>query len=60
MHEGRAASAPAPRRRSRMEIWLLIAVSIFGLLGFMSTLSTGDEDGGAEPSASQAPLSAAE
>jgi len=48
------------RPRSRIEIWLLIAVSIFGLLGFMTTLSTGDEDGVAGPSAGRALLMATE
>jgi len=31
-----------PRGRSRVEVWLFIAVSLVGLLGFMSSLSTGD------------------
>jgi hypothetical protein len=31
-----------PRRRSRIEVWLFIAVALIGLLGFMSSLSTGD------------------
>jgi hypothetical protein len=31
-----------PRKRSRIEVWLLIVVSLIGLLGFMSTLSSGD------------------
>jgi len=28
--------------RSRIEVWLLIAVSLVALVGFMSTLSSGD------------------
>jgi hypothetical protein len=32
-----------PRRRSRIEVWLLIIASLIGLLGFMSTLSSGDD-----------------
>ena len=32
------------RRGKKVEIWLLVAVSILGLLGFMATLSTGDEE----------------
>ncbi|HXZ44537.1 MAG TPA: hypothetical protein VEH53_06880 [archaeon] len=31
-----------PRRRSRIEVWLFIAVALVGLLGFMASLSTGD------------------
>jgi hypothetical protein len=43
-----------PRRRSRVEVWLFIAISLVGLLGFMSSLSTGDAQGvagGEEPRA---------
>jgi hypothetical protein len=31
-----------PRRRSRIEVWLFVAVALIGLLGFMASLSTGD------------------
>jgi hypothetical protein len=31
-----------PRGWSRVEVWLFIAVSLIGLLGFMSSLSSGD------------------
>ena len=31
-----------PRGRSWVEVWLFVAVSLVGLLGFMSSLSTGD------------------
>ncbi len=31
-----------PRGRRRIEVWLFIAVSLIGLLGFMASLSTGD------------------
>jgi hypothetical protein len=31
-----------PRGRSRIEVWLFIAVALIGLLGFMASLSTGD------------------
>ena len=31
-----------PRGWSRVEVWLFIGVSLIGLLGFMSSLSTGD------------------
>ncbi len=31
-----------PRGRSRIEVWLFIAVALVGLLGFMASLSTGD------------------
>ena len=27
---------------SRVEVWMLIAISLIGLLGFMSSLSSGD------------------
>lgn len=33
------------RRKSRLEVWLFVAVSLVGLLGFMATLSTGDVEG---------------
>ena len=41
-----------PRGWSRVEVWLFIAVSLVGLLGFMSSLSTGDtqETAGSEDS----------
>ncbi len=54
-----------PRGLSRLEVWLFVAVSLVGLLGFMATLSTGDVEGTAgseEPrpavSASQDPEAA--
>jgi hypothetical protein len=31
-----------PRGRSRIEVWLFVAVALIGLLGFMASLSTGD------------------
>jgi hypothetical protein len=34
-----------PRGRNRVEVWLFIAISLVGLLGFMSSLSTGDAQG---------------
>lgn len=34
-----------PRRKSRLEVWFFVAVSLVGLLGFMATLSTGDVEG---------------
>lgn len=34
-----------PRGLSRLEVWLFVAVSLVGLLGFMATLSTGDVEG---------------
>jgi hypothetical protein len=34
-----------PRKWSRIEVWLLIVGSLVGLLGFMSTLSSGDAQG---------------
>ena len=36
---------PEPRGRSRVEVWLFIAIALVGLLGFMSSLSTGDAQG---------------
>lgn len=30
------------RGRRRIEVWLFIAASLIGLLGFMASLSTGD------------------
>ena len=33
------------RRKSRLEVWFFVAVSLIGLLGFMATLSTGDVEG---------------
>jgi hypothetical protein len=41
-----------PRGRSRIEVWLFIAVALVGLLGFMASLSTGDvqETAGGEDS----------
>ena len=41
-----------PRGWSRVEVWLLIAISLIGLLGFMSSLSSGDVQegtGGGDP-----------
>jgi hypothetical protein len=37
-----------PRRSRRLEIWLFLAMLAAGLLGFMSTLSEGDNLGGGE------------
>ena len=40
------------QRSSRKEVWLFVAVSLFALLGFMATLSTGNVQeaaGGGEP-----------
>ncbi|MBI2114930.1 MAG: hypothetical protein HYT85_07610 [candidate division NC10 bacterium] len=34
-----------PRKKNRLEVWLFVAVSLVGLLGFMATLSTGDVEG---------------
>jgi hypothetical protein len=34
-----------PRKRSWVEVWLFLAISLVGLLGFMSSLSTGDAQG---------------
>ena len=34
-----------PRRKSHLEVWFFVAVSLIGLLGFMATLSTGDVEG---------------
>ncbi len=34
-----------PRRKSHLEVWFFVAVSLVGLLGFMATLSTGDVEG---------------
>lgn len=43
-----------PRGRSRVEVWLFIAIALVGLLGFMSSLSTGDAQGVAGSEESQA------
>jgi hypothetical protein len=43
-----------PRGRSRVEVWLFIAIALVGLLGFMSSLSTGDAQGVAGGEGSQA------
>jgi hypothetical protein len=37
-----------PRRSRRLEVWLFLAMLLAGLLGFMSTLSEGDNLGGDE------------
>lgn len=34
-----------PRDLNRLEVWLFVAASLVGLLGFMATLSTGDVEG---------------
>ena len=52
-------SVPA-KRGKKLEIWLLVAVSILGLLGFMATLSTGDEEGSTDLSGGRASISATE
>ena len=41
------------RRKSRLEVWFFVAVSLVGLLGFMATLSTGDVEGVAGSEASR-------
>ena len=41
------------RRKSRLEVWFFVAVSLIGLLGFMATLSTGDIEGVAGSEASR-------
>lgn len=42
---------PEPGGLSRLEVWLFLAVTLIGLLGFMTTLSTGDVErvAGREP-----------